>query len=788
MNNHASYHFFDTFRLDPVARELWQGDTLLSVPPRIFEGLVYLIENRDRAVGRDELISALWGRVDVADRQVTQLIRHLRQVIGQQDDEESQAIRTIYGFGYRWVTPVEIVEITKQAAPGDTRRPAWHWLAAAILMMGVLATGMLYLWRDSEPNQLNMPGLAVNEGDIALLLPVTVDGKTGDGDAWMRLGLMDLIAERLRAAGQPVVSNDTVIALMRSLSAEPTADDLDALSATTRAGLVLGARVQLMDSGWRVTVRSFNGARWLMLALSESEDVLEAARTAADNVALSLGQTPAPTRDAEPGLELLEQQITAALRAEQRDVARELIAAADGELRALPEIRFQQARLDYYDHNLDAAEASFERLLEEPSVERDPALRARVLTGLGGVRYTRGEYDAAQRFLEEAANLHAREARPERLGEAWNNLGLVASRRGDLEAAKKYLARAREPLESAGAVQLLANLELNHGVLQALLDRTHEALLHYENAAGRFAALHDLGSELRTRVNVINTRLSLLDIPGAVADEERLSELIAISENPDIIAYAQLTRASLFFAVGRLQDGDAVLDELLESTEGQDGLKPRRLDALALRAARAAQQGDMEQAARAASEVVAGMPRNDAVGAVAVAETWRALIRAELTLGRLASAAGAVAELRAWAERGTTAAPRVFAALARAELAAAESRTDDARDAFEQALALADTGHTPKRLLEVAEAYVPWLLADGPGRDPERAGVVTDQITLYAGHDYQAALLQLRLYHALGSHAAWRAALGRVTALAGERRIPPELLSAPDSEPKLSIF
>lgn len=788
MNNHVSYHFFDTFRLDPVARELWQGDALLSVPPRIFEGLVYLIENRDRAVGRDELISALWGRVEVADRQVTQLIRHLRQVIGQQDDEESQAIRTIYGFGYRWVAPVETVEIADQDAPGHPRRPYWHWFAAAILVIGVVAAGVLYPWRDRGPDEADMPGLAVNEGDIALLLPVVIDGETGDGDAWMRLGLMDLMAERLRAAGQPVVPSDTVIALMRGLSAEPTADELDALSATTGAGLVLGARAQLIDSGWRVTLRSFNGTQSLRLALSEAEDVLEAARTAADHVALSLGHTPASAPDAEPGLELLVQQITAALRAEQQEVARELISAAAPELRAHPEIRFQQARLDYYSHNLDTVEASFESLLKEPLAERDPVFRARVLAGLGGVRYTRGEYGAAQRFLEDAAELHALEARPERLGETWNNLGLVASRRGDLEAAKKYLAQAREPLESAGAVQLLANLELNHGVLQSLLDRTHEALLHYQNAAERFAALHDLGSELRTRANVINTRLSLLDIPGAAADEARLSELIALSENPDIIAYAHLTRASLFFATGRLQDGDAVLAEVLDAARDQGGLKARRLDALVLSAARAAHQDDMEAAARAAAEVVAGMPRNDAVGAVALAGTWLVLIRAELALGRLTDAADAVAELNHWAEQGTTNAPRIFAALARAELAAAEARVDDARSAFEQALALADTGYTAKHLLEVAEAYVPWLLAGGPGQDPERASVVTDQVALYVRHDYRAALLQLRLYHALGSHAAWRAAVSRVTALAGERRIPPELLSAPDSEPTLSIF
>ena len=64
----AEYRF-GAFRLLPSTRELWKGDALVHLPRRGFDCLAYLIEHRDRAVGRDELVAVLWGRVDATDSQ-----------------------------------------------------------------------------------------------------------------------------------------------------------------------------------------------------------------------------------------------------------------------------------------------------------------------------------------------------------------------------------------------------------------------------------------------------------------------------------------------------------------------------------------------------------------------------------------------------------------------------------------------------------------------------------------------------------------------------------------------
>jgi DNA-binding winged helix-turn-helix (wHTH) protein len=48
---------FRDFALDSERRELRAGGTIVSIEPQVFDLLVYLIENRDRVVSKDDLIA-----------------------------------------------------------------------------------------------------------------------------------------------------------------------------------------------------------------------------------------------------------------------------------------------------------------------------------------------------------------------------------------------------------------------------------------------------------------------------------------------------------------------------------------------------------------------------------------------------------------------------------------------------------------------------------------------------------------------------------------------------------
>ena len=99
---------FGNFLLDPASRELTRLGKPVSLPPKSLECIVYLLQNHDRAVGRDELISAVWGRTDTSDQVVSQTLLRARKAVNDSGEEQAR-IRTVPRFGYQWVGPFETV-------------------------------------------------------------------------------------------------------------------------------------------------------------------------------------------------------------------------------------------------------------------------------------------------------------------------------------------------------------------------------------------------------------------------------------------------------------------------------------------------------------------------------------------------------------------------------------------------------------------------------------------------------------------------------------------------------
>ncbi len=55
-----NYHF-ENYVLDSNRRELLCGSKAVALEPQVFDLLVYLLQNRERVVSKDDLIEAVWG-------------------------------------------------------------------------------------------------------------------------------------------------------------------------------------------------------------------------------------------------------------------------------------------------------------------------------------------------------------------------------------------------------------------------------------------------------------------------------------------------------------------------------------------------------------------------------------------------------------------------------------------------------------------------------------------------------------------------------------------------------
>src|ERR1700722_3105100 len=99
-------HAFDRYRLDTDRRELRCGDRLEPVEPQVFALLLLLIENRERVVGKDEIIERIWdGRV-VSESAVASRVKSARRATGA-SGEAQRLIRTSHKLGFRFVGEVE---------------------------------------------------------------------------------------------------------------------------------------------------------------------------------------------------------------------------------------------------------------------------------------------------------------------------------------------------------------------------------------------------------------------------------------------------------------------------------------------------------------------------------------------------------------------------------------------------------------------------------------------------------------------------------------------------------
>jgi TolB-like protein len=98
---------FSDHALDTERRELSRGSQTVALEPQVFDLLVYLLENRERVVSKDDLIAAVWGGRIVSESTLTSRINAARKAIGD-NGEQQKLIRTIARKGWRFVGAVQV--------------------------------------------------------------------------------------------------------------------------------------------------------------------------------------------------------------------------------------------------------------------------------------------------------------------------------------------------------------------------------------------------------------------------------------------------------------------------------------------------------------------------------------------------------------------------------------------------------------------------------------------------------------------------------------------------------
>jgi len=778
------YRFGD-FELDPASRELWRQGERIALPPKSFECLSYLIAHRDRAVGRDELISAVWGRVDASDTLVAQTLLRARKALDDSGDRQAM-VRTVPRFGYRWVAPVQVLESvviaaaasadsspsTVTAAPepdladapptpkpdaipaatpvrGEPRHRRRWLLATAVAGIALAALTTTLALRTSRP-EAGSAAVALSDR-LALVLPVQV--APGDAESsWVRLGAMDYIASRLRRSGLKVVPSDQTLHLDAQLDAGTRGDagTWQHLQADSGAQWILAPEAGRDGSGWRVRLRwrEHGGER---VVEARGNTPLAAAAAASDSWLRrqgrrSLEDTPTPLAER-------IQQIDAELTAGQLAAVRRLIDEATPAQRQDPRLAVRQAQLAYRSGDIDQAEQQFLRLLPATTATGAvPEVRARALMGLGAVGIRRRNFvDAQVRYTQALELLQSAPEGlddPSMLGNAYNGRGVARSELQHMEAAVEDLGLARIAMQRAGDLVEAAMVGTNLGMIETRRGHFPQAMQEYDRAIAvyeRFGVHDYLAATLAAKAGA---QLEMVQPAAALASVERASQEAVSAEDAALTVRVAAMRARAELQNGRLDEATTTLGQLGELARARDaGLLAEPTLRLLLA------RGQVDQAAN----------RARSLAATAQADGPGLLLAMQAALRGHDSATKAALQAR------LAGLDDPDAVIARALADAADGRREQALSALAAAASKASHEGSPDTRVRLGLAQA-WLLLDS-NRPQQAAALLGGDLAGYATSDYRVAWSMLALYRALGERTLGERARQQAEALRGQRSL-----------------
>ncbi|TYT26550.1 tetratricopeptide repeat protein [Luteimonas viscosa] len=818
---------FGVFEFDLARRELRRDGEPVDMPVRVFECLECLVLHRDRAVGRDELLQAVFHRTDVSDGHLAQVVLRARRCVD--DDGQTQhTIGTVPRFGFRWMAETSVLD----GGPDATGLPQ-HAQEDAPVAQGAIQRDPRPGKADgartphAAPTTTRLPRNGPDDGPVARAdtridpRPDGPEGAPNPGPAPAAKARRLPSASRSRsiAAVAAAVALALLVTSVVAWRPQPSAIQAEVASTPVDGAVMLvlplvvedtediaWARLGLMDyvadrmrtAGLPVPPSESTlsllghgeaapGRRALRHHIPAATVVTGRVARAGDGWRLELEAEGADGVELEAAAEADDLLSAAALASDRLLAALGHAAPAGGDgVELALEERLQRVRAAFLANELDTAR----RILEDapPSQLSQPQLRFR----LAQVDYRAGKLDAAERAVD--ALLRDPEAARDPLFRA-----RLLSYRGGARIRRNALHEAERDFDLAAAALADREGDLEHGgvlmgraVARAALGREDEAIADFGAARTRLQRAGD-----RLAVARVDANLGALELGrGRPAQAlEYLGSALAVFEGSTAMNELQVTRSAMSAAHLLRLDAAAALavsDEvqiLLPRTPDPSLRLAAALDRanalIALgRLSEARQVLDSPDIAarstppyehrRAQTRIELAWRSGEPAAAVAIADA----ILADWTRTPGDALYDHVRLRRAQAARAADLPPGSAARVETPDrptpallLAHAVERGDaaDAEAGLRAALAAAEARGAPAEIVEVVAVHARWLLRRDRVSD---AAALVGRVAPWLDRCHDCAVLQLELAEALGDDALAAEARRAAARLAGERTLP----------------
>jgi DNA-binding winged helix-turn-helix (wHTH) protein len=122
---------FGEFVVDSDARLLYGSGQPIHLPPKAFNLLLALLEERPKVLSKEDLMERLWPGTYVQEVNLSNIIGELRTALGDRSSRR-RYIRTVHGVGYAFAADVQEEPANANAARPPASRIIWGTTMIAV--------------------------------------------------------------------------------------------------------------------------------------------------------------------------------------------------------------------------------------------------------------------------------------------------------------------------------------------------------------------------------------------------------------------------------------------------------------------------------------------------------------------------------------------------------------------------------------------------------------------------------------------------------------------------------
>lgn len=134
--------FTADLEISPELGQVRVKENSIRLGPVNMRVLMFLVQNKNKVVSRNEIFDNVWGNQTISDDTLTRCISDLRSQLKNISSAE-KLIATIPKRGYQWLP--EVGQLTENNnLQSENKKPLWYWLIIGIITLILLSTSFLW--------------------------------------------------------------------------------------------------------------------------------------------------------------------------------------------------------------------------------------------------------------------------------------------------------------------------------------------------------------------------------------------------------------------------------------------------------------------------------------------------------------------------------------------------------------------------------------------------------------------------------------------------------------------